>query len=159
MGRTLDAGTWIEGVDDAIDLRKGSIRERSTRLVRRAGWLDDGDREIVIAYFERGMRASEIGTLLSTDPRLIRRRLKQIINRLEDPRCAFVVAHRGAWSARRRVIAEDLFIRGRSMREISKDRGLSLHLIRKHRDAIEAMTIAQSISDRPSRTWQHAERG
>jgi DNA-binding CsgD family transcriptional regulator len=159
VGKTQDAGTWIEGLDEAIDLRRRSIREKSSRIIRRAHWLDDDDREIVIAYFERGMHASKIGAFLKTDPRLIRRRLRHIILRLEDPRCAYVVAHRNAWSARRRAIAEDLFIRGRSMREISKERGLSLYSVRKHRDAIEAMTIAQTLTDRPSRTWQYAERG
>lgn len=159
MGKTYDAGAWIEGLDETIDLRRRSTQEKSSRIIRRAHWLDENDREIVIAYFERGMHASEIGTLLNTDPRLIRRRLRHIIQRLEDPRCAYVVAHRNAWSARRRAIAEDLFIRGRSMREISKERGLSLHAVRKHRDAIDAMTIAQTLSDRPSRIWQHAERG
>lgn len=154
MNRTLDAGTWIDGLDQSLDLRRKATHALSTRVVERAHWLSPKDCELVLAYFERGMHASEIGTLLGYEPKYVRRRLKQLVFRLEDPRCAYVVTHRNAWTPKRRAIAEDLFIRGRSMREVSKAHNMSLHTIRKHRDAIEAMAQASLEERSPSRAWR-----
>jgi transposase len=159
MMRQIGSGDWIGHDEKGIDLRRKRSADLARRMTRRAEWLEPGEREITLAFFDRGLNAAQIGMMIREEPRIVRKRLRQIISRLEDPRCAYVVAHRNAWTARRRAIAEDLFIRGRSMREISKERGLSLHAVRKHRDAIDAMTIAQTLTDRPSRTWQHAERG
>jgi transposase len=159
MMRQIGSGDWIGHDENGIDLRRKRSADLARRMTRRAEWLEPGEREITLAFFDRGLNAAQIGMMIREEPRIVRKRLRQIISRLEDPRCAYVVAHRNAWTARRRAIAEDLFIRGRSMREISKERGLSLHAVRKHRDAIDAMTIAQTLTDRPSRTWQHAERG
>ncbi len=158
VSRTHDAGVWIDGLDQTLDLRRKQSRSLSTRVIRRAHWLDPYDREIALAYFDRGMKGADIGALLNIDPRHVRKRIKQIVLLLEDPRCAYVVAHRNAWSSRRRMIAEDLFVKGRSMREVSESRGISLHAVRKHRDAIDAMASASLEQGRPSRSWQHAER-
>lgn len=158
VGQTQHAGMYIEAVDGTLDLRRRQSRTRGSRLVRRAHWLEAQDREITLAYFDRGMNAAEIGTLLSMDPRCVRRRIKHIVARLEDPRCAYVIAHRGGWTTRRRSIAEGLFVRGESMREVSDRLGVSLHSVRRQRDAIEAMTQAQEDTQRPSRAWQRSER-
>ena len=159
VSQTRDAGAWIGNLDETLDLRRKTSRDRSARIIRRAHWLSPEDREIVLAYFERDMCASEIGQLLKVDPKYVRRQLKQIVHRLEDPRCAYVVANRNAWTPKRRAIAEDLFLRGRSMRDVSKTHKTSLHMIRKHRDAIDAMAHAdQQQYQRPTRTWQTTER-
>jgi hypothetical protein len=43
------------------------------------------------------------------------------------------------------------------MREVSDRLGVSLHCVRKHRDAIEAMAAAEDLDSRTSRTWRNAE--
>lgn len=158
MRHQIGDGDWVRLDEQGLDLRRRRSADLARRMARRAQWLDHIEREITLAYFDRGLTATEISSMMHEDPRVVRKRLRQIVSRLEDPRCAYVVAHRNAWSKRRREIAEDLFIRGRSMREVSKSRGLSLHAVRKHRDAVDAMALADCEPDRPSRIWQTSER-
>ena len=159
MQRQCGMGDWISHGYKGVDLRRRRDADLSRRIARRAHWLDKHDREITLAYFERGLTASQISEMSNEDARHIRKRLREIVLRLEDPRCAYVVANRNAWTPKRRAIAEDLFLRGRSMRDVSKTHKTSLHMIRKHRDAIDAMAQAdQQQYQRPTRTWQTTER-
>lgn len=160
MGRTYGTGSGMEQSEHALDFRRRREGELSTMVVRRAHWLRGRDREIAISFFQRGMHATEIASMMRMNARHVRKRIKQIVLRLRDPRCAYVVAHASGWSPRRRQIGEDLYIHGHSMRRISEQRGLSLHAVRKHRDAIDAMAMAaQQGYARPSRAWMGSERG
>ncbi len=159
MGTHTHMGMGIEYVDEAIDLRRKRNSELVNRIIRRADWLDAPDRELILAYFDRGLSAARISAINGSDPRNIRRRVRRLIARLNDPRVAYVVAHSGGWGRSRCSVARELFLRGRSMRETSQKLGISLHSVRKHRDAIEAMALAEQEKQRPSRRWQHAERG
>lgn len=147
----------IENVDESLDLRRKQNQQLCEKIVRRAHWLAARDRDIALAYFDRGMNAAEIGSMLRIDPRCVRRRIKHIVSRLRDPRCAYVISHRNSWSAQRRAVAEALFVEGHSMREVSDTLGISLHVVRKYRDAIEIMTQADRETARISRAWQNAE--
>lgn len=159
MQRTVEAGSWLEQLDESLDLRRKRDSSLSSRLVRRAHWLEPEDRELILAVFDRGQSARSIGTICNQPPRTVRRRIKSLAERLCDPRVAYVVAHRNAWGSSRKRIAHELFIRGRSMRQVSGLLGVSLHCVRKHRDAIEAMVHAADAqrSQQTSRAWRNSE--
>ncbi len=156
--------TWL---DERFDLRRKHEASLSDSLVRRAHWLDPKDRELVLAMFRDGRSALSIARLLEQDPRMVRRRLKRLARRLQDPRVAYVVAHQAQWAPGRRRVARRLYIAGLSMREVASELGVSLHCVRKHRDAIEAMWLGArhhasapaSPSPSPSRRWRDAPAG
>lgn len=152
---------------EEFDLRRRRQASLSGTLVRRAHWLAPDDRELILAAFQDGRKAVAIAQMLNQDPRLVRRRLKRLALRLQDPRVAYVMTHQQHWSRTRRTVARQLFIMGRSMRQITRELGVSIHCVRTHRDAIEAM-CAESVSQRaprtnnqsaPARDWRTATRG
>lgn len=158
MQQVVGTGEWLENGDESLDLRRKRQSTLSSRLVRRAHWLDPDDRELILAMFDRGLNAARIASMIGQNPRIVRKRIRQLVSRLNDPRVAYVVAHRPGWGRTRSRVARELFIRGRSMRETSDALGLSLHCVRKHRDAIEAMTLADQPGARVSRVWLNTER-
>jgi len=158
MGTRMNAGDLVDRFDSELDLRRKRSGTLSDLLVRRAHWLDAEDRELVLAIFERGQSAAAIGTLTSTPARQIRRRIRQLVARLNDPRVAYVVAHKNSWGRTMQAVGRELFIRGRTMRQVSDTLGITLHSVRKHRDAIETMSATERQRHRPSRVWLNAER-
>lgn len=153
-------GQVMGRMGEHLDLRRRVEALASGRLIRRAHWLDPHDRELILAMFDRGQNATSIAIASRSSPRLVRRRIKQLIARLNDPRVAYVVAHQGHWGRTRQSVARDLFVRGCTMRQVSERLGVSLHCVRKHRDAIEAMAAAaqdDARTSRTSRTWRNAE--
>jgi len=147
---------WL---DDTFDLRRRRESALSETVARRAHWLDPDDRELVLAMFRDNRPAKAIAAMVHDDPRHIRRRLRRLARRLLDPRVAYVVAHRNAWSPSRQAVAHMLYIQGRPMRQVSDKLGMTLYSVRQHRDAIEAMIRAPSKRQQasPSRTWKTAE--
>ncbi|MDF1809426.1 MAG: hypothetical protein P1U42_07000 [Phycisphaerales bacterium] len=153
MGREKTNSDWLDQVDERVDLRRRRESSHGDRLVRRAHWLEPADRELVLAMFRDGKSAVTISQLMNESPRNIRRRVRKLIERLNDPRVAYVVAHHKGWSKSRRAIAHSLFIKGKSMRETTEELGLSFYSVRKHRETIEAMCVASNNSSH-SRIWR-----
>ncbi|HCT44140.1 MAG: hypothetical protein CMJ35_03460 [Phycisphaerae bacterium] len=149
----------FERFSSEVDLRRRRDSDFVDRLIRRADWLQGQDRELVLAMFDRSMSAAAISRMTGIPARQIRKRLRQLVTRLNDPRVAYVVAHHNSWNPTMKAIGQELFVHGRTMREVCQDLGLSLHCVRKNRDAIEAMALAQQHRARPSRTWRRTERG
>lgn len=158
MQQVTGSENWLSDCDQRLDLRRKRETDLSSLVVRRAHWLEPDDCELILAMFDRGQHATSIASMVKQSPRLVRRRIRDLVARLSDPRVAYVVAHRHQWGQSRRRVARELFIRGRSMREASDALGLSLHSVRKHRDAIEAMALADRSGSSVSRTWRSAER-
>jgi DNA-directed RNA polymerase specialized sigma24 family protein len=160
MRGVVGTGEWLENAEDTLDLRRKRDSGFSDRMVRRACWLEADDRELVLAMFERGHSAKAIGSMLGQPARVVRKRLRLLVARLSDPRVAYVVAHHNTWGRSRKLVARELFLNGHSMREVSQMLNLSLHTVRKHRNAIEAMTQASQTSQADSsvsRTWRRSE--
>jgi len=51
---------WLDQKHDAIDLRKNLPDERIDTIRRRADWLDEPERSLVLAMFRDGRPATEI---------------------------------------------------------------------------------------------------
>lgn len=131
------------------DLRRRSRREYAAMLVERAAWITPDDRELVEAVFGEGLsvvaytrRRRETDPVSPVSVRSARRRLRKVITRLLSPRFAFVINNRSDWSASRRRVAMACVVRGLSLREAARKMGMSLHAVRRHMDAVEALYLA-----------------
>lgn len=136
------------------DLRRRSRRAYAETLVQRAAWLPATDRELVEAVFDEGLsvaayvrRMRERGADIhpgrsALTARAARRRLRGLIARVLSPRFVFVVERRTAWAASRRRVAMACVVRGLSLREAAAALGMSLHAVRRHMDAVDALCLA-----------------
>ncbi|MEM1330393.1 MAG: hypothetical protein AAGG07_07515 [Planctomycetota bacterium] len=132
MGTTWDPG-------EAGDLRRRRRADTARRLVELADPLPEHERALVRHVFDQGRPVTELAALLGEPVRRVRLRIRKLVDRLTDPRFSFVLARSRDWPSSRRSIAEACFVRGESMREASDRLGMSLHTVRRHRDAVEAM--------------------
>jgi len=152
MGQKAISADWIDQVSGELDLRRKRNKAITNTIIQRARWLEDDDRQLILAMFRDGQSAQTIARRFDLCPRKTRRRIKQLVSRLNDPRVAYVVEHHDHWSKSRRAIAHALFIKGQSMRDATDTLGVSFYSVRKHREAINAMcqaSIKESI-----RTWR-----
>jgi len=143
---------WLDQKHDAIDLRKNLPDERIDTIRRRADWLDEPERSLVLAMFRDGRPATEIAAIAGIEPRQARRRIRRAVERLFDPRFLYVLAHAARWSTTRQRVARALFQHGRSIRQTARALDLTIHEVRRHRDAICAR--AEAHTESPDRTWR-----
>ena len=131
-------GTRIDP-SDAWDLRRKRRREVVERIVERAELICPGDRSLVLAYYRDGQSASDIAQLAGEPVRSLRRKLRRIVQRVLSPRFEFVATRIHTWTPTRRRVASACVLEGRTLREASARLGLSLHSVRRHHDAVQAM--------------------
>ncbi|MEM1071568.1 MAG: hypothetical protein AAGH71_01915 [Planctomycetota bacterium] len=124
---------------NTTDLRRRRTRAQAQQLTRRAKLLDPPDRRLIEDMFDAGRPCSTIAAELGTDPRALRRRARRITTRMLDPRFDFVAAQAESWRPTRRRVANWHYIKGKSLRVIARELGMSLYSVRRHRDAVEAM--------------------
>ncbi len=132
---------------DSPDLRRRARREYAEMLVDHAAWLTPEDRELVTSVFGEGLSVAAYARRRrekeSPIPvRTARRRLRKIVARLLSPRFVFVIENRKAWPATRRRAAMACVVQGLSLREAAAKIGVSLHAVRRHMDAVEALYLA-----------------
>ncbi|MCA9303024.1 MAG: hypothetical protein KC996_02770 [Phycisphaerales bacterium] len=139
MGAETFTADWLDNKSDSIDLRRRRADALNERIVQRADWLEPGDRALVVAMFVDGYSAARIARLADSQPRTIRARIHKIVQRLADPRAAYVMLHSDGWAPSRRRVAREIYINGRSLREAADMLGLSFYVVRRHRESIEAM--------------------
>jgi len=151
--RTAD---WLDQASAGIDLRQKLPESRADTIARRAEWLDDPDRTLLITMFRDGCPATEIARLTGEDARRVRRRVRRAVTRALDPALPMVVTNASSWSATRRRVAHALFRSGLSIRETARRLGLTIHEVLRHRDAIrERVGAADRAPGRaPDRAWR-----
>ena len=161
MGARTISADWLDNKADSIDLRKRRAEALNERIIQRAEWLEPSDRALVVAMFTDGYSAAQIARLADTPPRTIRSRIHKIIQRLSDPRTAYVMLHSDEWTPTRRRVAREVYINGRSLREAAESLSLSFYAVRRHRESIEAMFEADRSTQQKidkarigSRSWR-----
>ena len=125
--------------DTSWDLRRKRRREVIERVVQRAELLTPADRALVLAYYRDQQNALDIARLAGEPVRAVRRRLRRAVERVLSPRFQFVASRLGSWPPTRRRVACACVLQGFTLREASRRLGLSLHSVRRHHDAIQAM--------------------
>lgn len=127
------------------------------QVLARARWLPPADTALLEAYYADGLTIRRIAEMLDDSPRAVSRRLRILVERIHCPR--FLAVARAAhpdpelrrlfgepdpnlWTPTRKRVADAIYIRGLNMRVASRHLHLSLHTVRRHIDAINAIVNA-----------------
>lgn len=133
------------GSNTGPDLRRRTRRDHAELLTQRAAWISAPDRELVEAVYREGhsvasyVRAHRGLGFERWTERSARRRLRRLVERLASPRFAFVIAARSSWPTTRRRVAMAVVVQGQTLRDTARTLGLSLHAVRRHIDAVDAL--------------------
>lgn len=123
-------------------------------VLHRAVFLHPADRAIIVGFYDSGMSAAQLASLVGVHPGTVRRRTRQLLRHLRSPLFGFVLAHRGQWSRRRRTVAEMHLLQRRPLRETAQRASLTLHIVRRETDAIlaqfEAFGFEHALDARPA---------
>ena len=114
-------------------------------VVQASRHLDDADRALVRAVYERGLALKALATVHGTSKGRLHHRLRVIVRRLRSPLFRLVVRERGVWPAERRFIAETVVLRGKPQRKVAKDLGVSLHRVRTELEHLKALAGVHRI--------------
>ncbi len=129
-------------VETAADLRRQRKREMIESIVARAEHLPAGDRELLYLLFRDGKKVTDVAALLGADVRRVRRRVKRLIRLVHSPAFAYVALAAEEWPETRRRVAREVFLFGHTLRDAARTLGVSLHLVRKHAEAVRAIVEA-----------------
>ncbi len=150
------------------DLRRRRREESAEEIVRSAQYLPSGERVLIESVFRDGRRVSDMARLIAGPgrptegqgdgmtgcrARALRARVRRLVRRMLTPEYRAVArwmaieklspgaagGARGLGGALRRRVAVACFLHGLPIREAARELGLSLHTVRRHRDAVAAM--------------------
>lgn len=143
MGSAWRGVVGVEQSGEESGVRRVRMRERASELVALARWVPAHERELVLQVCDRGRSMRELARLMRVDPRTLRRRFNRIAGRMLSPSFACVVARRHTWPTGLRRVATACILHGQSVRGASKELGMSVHTVRRHRSAVLGMIDAQ----------------
>lgn len=123
----------------ASDLRRKRSREITSELLERSHWLAPEDRALMLAVLRDNLTAAEVAQARAERPRIVRRRIRQLIKHMSSPLFHFAATNAPRWPDLRRAIATTIVLRGRSNREAAAELGLSLHTVRNEMHVIQAL--------------------
>lgn len=115
----------------------GMALERSNALPRE-------ERILVRTVLGAGVAAADLACVAKCRPRALQRRFKRVIQRLGSDSFAFVMRHAERWPAVRRNIAQAVLLQGMTQREAARHLGLTVHVVRKELERIDALRELQS---------------
>lgn len=128
----------------ACDLRRRRRQDLAEAVIRRSAWLLPDDRALLRTVYQDGVRIASLATLRgrSESPRSLRRRVRVLVQRVLSARFTFVLRERDRWPPTRRRVAAACVLQGRTMRSAAHHLQISLHEVRRHLDAINALLSA-----------------
>lgn len=140
-GNHTTGGWQLDRIDprSVADLRRRHARELTEAVLSGSKYLDEQDRALLEAVYERGIPASHLARLRDEPARTVRRRVRKLAERIASPAFNFVLLHKDAWTPTRRRVAERCVLGGVSMRAAAEQLGTSLHNVRKEMNAINAL--------------------
>jgi len=105
-------------------------RERAERMWAQAHLLRADDRALLRLHLDAGNSFNQIARMLGVRPSTVARRLRRIAERLNDPTYPLCAQHRRQFSKVELAVIRDFFVRGLSVRQISRGRKLSYYRAR-----------------------------
>jgi DNA-binding Lrp family transcriptional regulator len=125
--------------------QKGRWHDSAEHILRRAEFLPEKDRTLLMAALSEGRTAQELAVMLGTTPRSIRRRLRRLSRHVLSDRFVFVMRHRDSWPATRRRIATACVLQRRTIRQTALDFRTSHYNVRKQLDAVAVLLDAWTL--------------
>ncbi len=121
------------------DLRRRHGREEVEAVLALAEHVSPEERSLLRAVFESGLPVGEMARVRGCSARTLRREVRALVRRVMDPRFVFVLSRRDLWGPSRRRVASACVVQGLTMREAAQVAGMSLHAVRRHMGAVEAL--------------------
>jgi hypothetical protein len=117
-------------VENAVLRKRRPVCDEAV-LAGRAELLDRADRDLLLGVWVHRGSVELMAHLAGCHPQTIRRRVRKLLERIESP--AFLSAARALslLPARQAQIARLHFCQNRSLRQIARECGLSLHEVRR----------------------------
>lgn len=122
-----------------IDLRHRAFRERAEDQVALAEWLHPAERALIESVFDRGMTVSRLALMSGDDPRLLQRRLRRLLRRMNSREFREVIRRADAWPVTRRRVARACILQGQTLRRAAEQLRLSVHTVREQIAIIRAV--------------------
>lgn len=113
-------------------------QEHAERLVRLAQHLPASEASLIQSVYGDGASIARVAALLKQDPRSLGRRLKRLERRMLSPAYAYVVLNIETLEGDRARVARACVLEGLSIRAACARTGLSIHVVRIHRAALES---------------------
>lgn len=114
-------------------------RDAAERVLQLAGHLADADRLLLEQVFRHGVSLAEVARLSGQRPRVLQRRVRRLLLRLNDPLFRFVAGRCDLLPQEVQATARRTVLHGRSLRDTARATGRSLHQIRQHLIIIRAL--------------------
>lgn len=127
-------------LDQSVDLRRKAIRARGEVLIERAEHLLADDRALIRTVYGQGLSVRAVAELRREPARAVRRRVRQLVSRMLSERFMLVVRRREQWPPTRRRVATACVLQGLPLRAASESLRLSLHTVRRHMEAVNALS-------------------
>ncbi len=116
-----------------------ALRRCAERIGTRAELLAERERSLLEAVFVDGRSRNQMARLLRCDPRTVRRKLRQIVHRMECPKFMFVASHLDLMGTARRRVAQACVLHGLSLRRAAAALQMPINSVRHHAAAVHAM--------------------
>lgn len=156
IGPLLQPGHARHDVERASDLRRRHARALVERLLRLGAALPEAERALIEAVYRDGMTVKQLAVIRGDDPKALRRRVRRLVARVMSAEFRYVAARRSELPRTRARVAELCVLRGMSLRGVAGELGLSLHMVRRHRDAVMAMAEIEEARGRAGRADSEA---
>jgi DNA-directed RNA polymerase specialized sigma subunit len=107
---------------------------------RRIGILNGKDKELMSLYYIDGLSFHRIASLLGINRISVSRRIRRITCRIMAGQYIRCLRYKQSFNPIQIQIAREHYIRGKTMRQIAQNLGISFHDVRKTIEKIEAIT-------------------
>lgn len=135
------------------DLRRTHRRDAIEQIVARAAFLPPHERLLVELYFDHGRSIKDIAAASRVHDRVMSRRIRRLLERLNSERFSFVVRNMNAWPPQRRSVASAMVLQGRSIRQAARELSVSVYTVRRQHETISALFDAdQRARSAPTRS-------
>lgn len=115
-----------------------------------AQYLDPEDASLIQAVHRDGVSFADVARLSGRDRRMVARRVQVLTERLMSPAFSYVLLRLSTMEPEEAKVAEWCVLRGRSLRVAALELGMSIHLVRKHRDSVLSGIAAISNLNPPT---------
>lgn len=127
----IDRATHRQEPSEAAAELLSRRAELAHQLLELSEYLPVEDQALMRGVYDRGMKPVDFARAVRAQPRSLRYRLRQLVERVSSPLYKFVISNHRNWPQERRLVAEMSILRGSSQREISRTLGVTLHRVRQ----------------------------
>lgn len=88
---------------------------------------------------EEARPGTSAGSPPGAGARRVRARVRALVERALSPMFVFVASRQADWTPTRRRVAQAVYLHGMTLREAASALGVSLHVVRRHADAVRTL--------------------